>query len=225
MIVAAALCPSAPLLVPELCGQRPALPELRQAAAHAVAQMLAAGPEAVTVVGPAPTTATWPTDTPVDLGVFLGAATSGRPALPLSLALGATLLRSAGHAGSTRLQGVAADASPDDCAALGPSIVREGRHAFLVVGGGSACRTEKAPGWFDARAAPFDATTERAVATGDPGALLDLDPDLARTLQADGRAAWQVLAGAARGQAWTSHVHYADAPLGVGYLVAALRAT
>jgi hypothetical protein len=92
-----------------------------------------------------------------------------------------------------------------------------------VVGGGSACRTEKAPGWFDARAAPFDAATERAVAAGDPGALLELDPGLARTLQADGRAAWQVLAGAARGRTWTSRVHYADAPLGVGYLVAALR--
>jgi hypothetical protein len=223
VIVAAALCPSAPLLVPELCGQRPPLPELRQAAARAVAEMLAAEPEAVTVVGPAPTTATWPTDTPVDLGVFLGAATTGRPALPLSLALGVTLLRSAGHAGATRLQGVADDASPDACAALGPSIVPARRSAFLVVGGGSACRTEKAPGWFDARAAAFDAATERAVAAGDPGALLDLDPDLARALQADGRAAWQVLAGAARGRTWTSRVHYADAPLGVGYLVAALR--
>ncbi len=53
---------------------------------------------------------------------------------------------------------------------------------------------------------------------------LRLAEDLATVdLLSDGRGAWQVLAGAARGQTWTSRVHYADAPLGVGYLVAALR--
>jgi hypothetical protein len=40
---------------------------------------------------------------------------------------------------------------------------------------------------------------------------------------ATGRAAWQVLAGALRaGPAPTGEVLYADAPFGVGYLVAVL---
>lgn len=223
MIVSAALCPSAPLLVAELCGQDPPLPELRVATADAVAAMLDAGPEVVTVVGAAPATATWPPDSPVDLGPFLGAATTARPALPLPLALGATVLRTSGWAGCTVFQGVSPGTSPEACAALGRELAAGPRVALLVVGNGSACRTEKAPGWFDARAAPFDAAAERAVESGDPGALLDLDAGLARTLQADGRAPWQVLAGAARGSSWTSRVHYTDAPYGVGYLVATLR--
>jgi hypothetical protein len=64
---------------------------------------------------------------------------------------------------------------------------------------------------------------ERAVGAGDLGALLDLDPDLAADLQAAGRPAWQVLAGAAHGLPCTARVRYADAPFGVSYLVAALR--
>jgi hypothetical protein len=225
MIVAAALVPSAPLLVPELGGQHPPFPGLRSAAARAVAAMLDARPELVAVVGPAPATATWPADTPADFGPFLGRATAGRT-LPLALALGARLLRDAGYAGETAFHTVGADASPDACAALGRSLVDVAGHvALLVVGDGSARRTPKAPGWFDERAEAFDAATERAVGSGDLAALLDVDPDLATTLQAAGRPAWQVLAGAGGALRCTSRVEYADAPLGVGYLVAALDFT
>jgi hypothetical protein len=220
MIVTAALVPSAPLLVPELGGQHPPLPELRSAAARAVAAMLDADPELVAVVGPAPATATWPADTPADFGPFLGRATAG-PALPLALALGARLLRDAGYAGETAFHAVGADAPPDACAALGRSLLdAAGRVALLVVGDGSARRTAKAPGWFDERAEAFDAATERAVGSGDLAALLDVDQALATTLQAAGRPAWQVLAGAAGDRRCVSELHYADAPLGVGYLVA-----
>jgi hypothetical protein len=223
VIVAATLVPSTPLLVPELGGQHPPLPELRSASARAVAALLDARPDLVVVVGPAPATATWPSDSAVDLGPFLGRATTGR-ALPLALALGATLLRAAGFPGGTVFQAVAADAAPAACAALGRSLVDGAeRVALLVVGDGSARRTPKAPGWFDARAEAFDAATDRAVRSGDLGALLDLDPDLATALQAAGRPAWQVLAGAAGDLPCHSRVDYADAPLGVGYLVAALR--
>jgi hypothetical protein len=57
-------------------------------------------------------------------------------------------------------------------------------------------------------------------------ALAALAPDLARDLLATGRAAWQVLAGALSaprsGDGLDRQVLYADAPLGVGYLVAVL---
>lgn len=223
MIVTAALVPSAPLLVPELGGQDPLLPDLRAAAARAVTALLDTGPDLVAVVGPAPATAVWPAHTPADFGPFLGRATTGRT-LPLSLALGATLLRAAGYAGGTVLHAVAAGAPCDACAALGRSLAHAaGNVALLVVGDGSARRSLKAPGWFDERAEAFDAATERAVSSGDLGALLDVDPALAATLQAAGRPAWQVLAGAAGDVPCRSDVGYADAPLGVGYLVAALR--
>jgi hypothetical protein len=224
VIVAAALCPSAPLLVPELGGRNPPLPELRSATGRAVAAMLGAGPDVVAVVGPAPATASWPAGTAVDLGPFRGSATTRRPTLPFPLGLGATVLRDAGYAGPTLFQGVADDAPPEVCAAAGRAVADAGgRVGLLVVGDGSARRSPRAPGWFDERAAAFDAATESAVRAGDLGALLDLDPVLARALQAAGRPAWQALAGAARGATCTSRLDYADAPYGVAYLVAALR--
>jgi hypothetical protein len=223
-LVAATLCPSAPLLVPELGGAHPAVPELRDAAAKAVAALLDAEPDRVAVVGAAPDTATWPADAAVDFGAFRGAATNTGPALPLAPALGAMLLRDAGYVGDTVFQGVASDAAPDVCAALGAALAdAAGRVGLLVVADGSARRSLKAPGWFDPRAEAFDAAVERAVRAGDLDALLAVDPDLAAALQAAGRPAWQVLAGAARGLPCTTRVDYADAPFGVGYLVAASR--
>jgi hypothetical protein len=224
MLVAAALCPSAPLLFAELGGQRPPVPELRAAAAGAVAAMLETAPDVVAVVGPAPRTATWPADAPVDVGPFRGAATTTRAALPLSLAVGATLLRAAGHAGETLFQGVAAEATPEACAGLGATLAAAaGTVALLAVGDGSARRSLKAPGWFDDRAAGFDAAVQQAVGGGELDALRAVDPELAADLLAAGRPAWQVLAGAARGLPCTARLDYADAPYGVGYLVAALR--
>jgi hypothetical protein len=223
VIVAAALVPAAPLLVPELGGQHPPLPELRAATARAVAALLDARPDLLAVVGPASATASWPADTPADFGPFLGRAGTGH-SLPLPLALGARVLRDTGYAGETAFQAVGVDAPPHACAALGRALAdRAGRVALLVVGDGSARRTPKAPGWFDSRAEAFDAATERAVGSGDLAALLDVDPALATALQAVGRPAWQVLAGAAGDRRCASELHYADAPLGVGYLVAALR--
>jgi hypothetical protein len=64
---------------------------------------------------------------------------------------------------------------------------------------------------------------ERALRDGDMAALASLEPGLARDLLATGRAAWQVLAGAMSApRAPAGQVLYADAPLGVGYLVAVL---
>ena len=224
MIGAAALCPSAPLLVPALGGAAPPLPELHRATAEAVATLLDPAPGLVAVVGPAPATAEWPADTAVDFGPFRGEATTAGPALPLSLALGATFLLDAGYAGATLFQGVAPDATPEACAELGAALAgAAGTVALLVVADGSARRTLKAPGWFDDRASGFDAAVERAVRDGDLVALLDLDADLAATLQATGRSSWQVLAGATRGTTVSTRVGYSDAPFGVGYLVATIR--
>src|ERR1700728_1550892 len=70
MIVAAAICPSPPLLATELTGQADILPELRTASAAAVARLLAAAPEVVAVVGPAETTAPWDPAGQLSLAAF-----------------------------------------------------------------------------------------------------------------------------------------------------------
>jgi hypothetical protein len=57
MIVAAAICPSPPLLASGITGQAEILPDLRAACAAAVARLLAAVPDVVAVVGPADATA------------------------------------------------------------------------------------------------------------------------------------------------------------------------
>jgi hypothetical protein len=66
MIIRAALCPSPPLLAAGVAGQAGVLPELREACQAAVAWLLAAAPDEVTVIGPAATTATWPPDSVPD---------------------------------------------------------------------------------------------------------------------------------------------------------------
>jgi hypothetical protein len=239
VIVRAALCPSPPLLAPGVSGQTDVLPELRDACEAAVGWLLAAAPDAVTVVGPAAATASWPPDSAPDLAMHapalnrrarLAAARPAlgplSPALPLSLALGAQLLDAAGYDGPRVLQSIAESASPGVCADLGRDLAADAPlSALLVMGDGSARRSAAAPGYLDERAEPFDTVVEQAIRDGDVAALAALDPDLARDLLAAGRPAWQMLAGALAATTPVrprTRILYSDAPLGVSYLVATL---
>ena len=227
MIVSAALCPWPPLLVRELTGADPVLPELRAACAAAVTALLAAGPELVAVVGPGPRTARWPADGRLDVAAFGGGPPGdpARPVLPPATGIGAYLLDQAGYQGPRLVWSVSEDEPASRCAALGAELAGLGggqRTGLLVLGDGSARRGPRAPGYVDGRAAAFDASAERAVRAGDLPALLDLDPGLARELMATGRPAWQVLAGACPGPLRPVHVRYAGDPFGVMYLVASL---
>ncbi len=85
MIIAAALCPWPPLLVRELTGADPVLPELRDACAAAVAALLAGQPSQVAVVAPGPATTTWPANGRLNVAAFGGLRpTSPDPASPVS---------------------------------------------------------------------------------------------------------------------------------------------
>jgi hypothetical protein len=227
MIVAAALCPAPPLLVPALTGGASVLPELRQACAAAVTELLAAGPEVVAVVGPAPETATWEPALRLDLAAFapgLPGAAGDQPALPTSLGVGAFLLDQGGYTGERLLQSAGDHEPPALCAKAGTDLAALGqRTALLVLGDGSACRGPRAPGHFDPRSATFDAEVERAVREADLAALLALDAGVARELMAAGRPAWQVMSGALNGSRLTTQIRYSDDPFGVAYLVASLR--
>lgn len=230
MIISAALCPSPPLLVRELTGADPVVPELRQACRDAAAGLLRRLPDVIVVVGAGEQTATWDGAAGLDVSRFAPGigragrdAPEGAPVLPLPLGLGARLLDQAGHTGPRVLQLVGEDEPAGRCAELGARIARSaGRVALLAMADGSARRGPRAPGYFDARSGPFDAEVERAIRVGDLKALLALDQDLARDLMATGRPAWQVLAGALQGTEPATEISYRDDPFGVAYLVASL---
>jgi hypothetical protein len=223
VIVAAALCPAPPLLARELTGGDSVLPELRQACQEAIGQLIAARPEAITVVGSAPRTATWDAASRLDLHAFAPAPSipAGTPGLPASLGLGVLLLDQARYAGRRFLQAVGEDEPPDACVALGRQLGQAPeRTALLAMADGSARRSRRAPGHLDERSAGFDAAVERAVRAGDLDALASVDPVLAGELMATGRPAWQVLSGAMTGLRPAASVWYSGDPFGVAYLVA-----
>jgi hypothetical protein len=223
-VVAAAVCPHPPILVPEVAsGAAPELDAARAACANVVAELIAAHPDRLVVVGSGPAPS----------GVEVG-----RPDVPLSLAIGQWLL---GTDQAPQLHQVATDASPQECVAQGRALAAApDRVALLVMGDGSACRGPKSPGYDDPRAEGFDRAVADALAAADAAALLAVDPDLARELRCAGRAPWQVLAGAlsasdgqstdgqctdgqSAGQRWRGEVRYDEAPYGVAYFVAIMR--
>ncbi|MFY4723522.1 class III extradiol dioxygenase subunit B-like domain-containing protein [Streptomyces sp. LaBMicrA B280] len=235
MLVAAAVCPCPPLLVPEVAvGAAPEMDAVRAACADALGVLAAARPDLLIVVGPAgpgeggvfpPGARGSFKGYGVDLDVRLGAGAQHAATereLPSSLAVGAWLLERTGRADAP-VEGLGAEETlpPERCAEIGRELAeRADRAALLVLGDGSACRTVKAPGYLDERAAPYDTAAARALAAADLPALLSLDAALARTLKSSGRAPWQILAGAAEGTDLGGGLLYEDAPYGVGYLVA-----
>ncbi|MFI1257399.1 class III extradiol dioxygenase subunit B-like domain-containing protein [Streptomyces netropsis] len=231
MLVAAAVCPCPPLLVPEVAaGAAPELDALRAACLDAVAVLAAARPDRLVVVGPAAAPGPYPhgaagsfRSVGVGVDVRLGPGEpAGERALPQSLAVAAWLLGRTSWS-TAPVEGLGVDEPLDAarCLETGRELAAGAeRVAVLAMGDGSACRTLKAPGYLDDRAAAFDAGAARALSSADTTALAALDPELARELKAAGRAPWQVLAGAAEGAGLAGQLLYDDAPYGVGYFVA-----
>ncbi|MFS4104651.1 class III extradiol dioxygenase subunit B-like domain-containing protein [Streptomyces sp. PD-S100-1] len=234
MLVAAAVCPCPPLLVPVVAaGAAPELDAARAACTDALGVLAAARPDRLVVVGPTEAAGHGPypegargsfrgfgADADVRLGQ--GGGTAPDRELPPSLAVAAHLLERTDWSDAP-VEGLGVDASlaPERCLATGRDLaVRADRVALLVMGDASACRSLKAPGYLDERAEPFDAEAARALGAADVPALAALDAALAAELKASGRAPWQVLAGAAETANLSGALLYDEAPYGVGYLVA-----
>jgi hypothetical protein len=238
-MVATAVCPHPPLLVPALAaGAAPDLEDLRQSCDTAVRTLLATEPDALVVVGPGQAHRAWDAGSTGsfaaygrDVRVTLGDGESPTTLSDLSMLVGAWLLdhsldpqvaeppsdRRTACSGLT----VPADLPTGGCVAAGRELAdRPGRVALLVMGDGSARRAMREPGAPDPEADAFDAAAARALASGDPAAVLALDADRAAAVAAEGRAAWQVMAGAALGRAWRAELAYDAAPAEVRYLVA-----
>ncbi|WP_327102432.1 class III extradiol ring-cleavage dioxygenase family protein [Nonomuraea glycinis] len=221
MLVAAAVCPHTPLLVPALAGAAQGeLYELRSACHTAVAALRDTRPDLLVVVGGADRTRGYGAQAAGSLhpwGVDIRVG-RGEPVLPLSLTVGRWLLESGSYdIDPVAFQAVDSAAGPEDCLALGAKLAGDGRVALLVMADGSACLTPRAPGHHDPAARPYHDLLVRALAGADGEALADLDPAVADRLWVGGRAALQVLAGAASGARFTGRVLAEAAPYGVGY--------
>ncbi len=209
---------------------------VREACRVAVRTVWDARPDLLVLVGTAPATGPVPLagrgslagyGVGVEVTLDPAGAPGAGPAWPLSLTVGAWLLQQAGgvpRGTAVALYGVHPAEPPARCTEVGAGLARRAaRVGLLVLGAGTACRSEKAPGYLDPRAADFDAAVARALAAADPAALAALDPALAERLGAAGRGPWQVLAGAAGNGSYTGELLAEGDPWGVAYLVAAWR--
>ena len=228
MLSIVAVVPEPPLLVPELAtGAAAETAALRAACREAADRLAAAATSWVAVGADSGGRRTMSADARGSFvgfgaGVVVGlgphAAGPVDPAMPLPLLI-AGWLRD-GLPVTIRGELVAPDTDPAACHVLGAALAHEQDIALLVVGDGAATHTEKAPGYLDERAGPFDDAVAAALANADAAALAALDPQLAADLVASGRAPWQVLAGATGDGAWKGELLHSSRPFGVGYHVA-----
>ncbi|MGZ5408867.1 MAG: class III extradiol dioxygenase subunit B-like domain-containing protein [Aeromicrobium sp.] len=217
MIIAAAVCPHPPMLVPEVAqGAAADLDELRQACDDAVQELIASDPQHIAVLGDGPPDTYWDhhaggTLKAYGVDVHAGGATDE---LPLGLAIGAWLLDRKGWTGSRAY-------------ATG-EVDPRGRTALLVMADGTAKRSTEAPGFSDDRAGDFDRLVSDALAGGDAPTLAGLDEELAAELWSGGarplRLLGNIVANALgpnqKDASVAARLRYNEAPFGVGYWVA-----
>ncbi len=225
MLVAAALCPAPPVLVPAVSrAVAHELDDVRAACAVAIAELLRHSDCRLVVVAAGQTRA-WCTQAPaglasvglpIDVPPLTGPADGG-PRLPLALTVGRWLLAQTGHlGGDDAWWTVDVDGAP----ALGRGIAAsDERTTLLVLGEGSPANGPHAPLPQDDRAPAFDAAVADLVRDGDVSALGALDAHLATALGVTGWAPWQVLASAAGGRSGVGRLLSSGAPYGVGYVV------
>lgn len=222
VIGAAAFLPHPPLLVPEVAqGAAHELDELR-AACRAAIRAVATPGRRIVVIG---TGERWQQHDAVARGSLaghgvplelpLGSDLPGPVELPLSLTIGAWLLRDAlgansGATGWSIGRGAGAVRPVDDATPA----------ALIVMGDGSARRSTSAPGYLDERAAPFDAHLADTLRTGKPMALA-VDAVLGDELLATAPRVWSAAMPLLGEASFRADLMYDAAPYGVGYFVAA----
>ncbi|MBO0853099.1 MAG: hypothetical protein J2P18_04955 [Nocardia sp.] len=249
MFRVAALIPSPPVLVPELCGGHPdadpdhpaaELPALRSAVVEA-GRILGREANRWTIVGAGPdshyrgagTFAGFGADIRVGLSAGeLDAATAADPGWPCPLLIGAWLrgridAESAADGGiHARARLLAAGTGAAECAEFGAGLRAEldadpDPQAVLIVADGAATLSTRSPGYLDPRAEPEQRRIDHALDTGDRAVLAGLDARLCAELEVSGRPCYQVLAGLFGVEAADPKVEtrYRAAPFGVGYHV------
>jgi len=215
--------PCAPALVPEIGrGLDAELGDVRAALAsvirsreiiHRSIAEIGNPAHRLALIGPGATSAAYG---PGDRGSFAGfgvdlevalQGSGGTAVMPQALAVGTYFARTAVRAWAIGANGGT------------PDIDEEGPTTLVVLGDGSARRTEKAPGYFDERAAGYDEAVRAALASGDPTQLAALDAGLGAELLASGAPVWHAVARLLT-RTFRADVRYAGDPFGVEYLVA-----
>jgi hypothetical protein len=249
VIVAAAICPPAPLLIPGLADRlADRAGDLRAACAAAVAVLCQV--DRVVILSAA-TSVAQGVLLPGDLVTAGGLARSDRPVVPpirlpdatpsgddiaggrpdhpvAPFRPGFAARTAVGTAVGAHLLAAAGITVPTSALQVAPGagtqLLDDGRTGLLVMADGAACHGEHAPGAPDPRSESFDADLVTALRSGDPMALAaacDRLAGLAAALRADSLPALAALATrtAGNGTARAEILHY-SAPFGVGYLVA-----
>jgi hypothetical protein len=213
---AVAWCPHPPLLLPPIgAGAAGEFHDLRAACIEAVRALQSTEIDRVMVVGAAGRERGLQ-------GFAPGVDQLPRADLPLALAIGNWLLDQARVDVARCFVAVLPDgtpASPADHATLARSTTDA--TALLVMGDGTARRSVKGPGYLDPRAQAFDDGVVAALGAGDVAALAALDLELAADLMVAGIGPWSAAAAMLATQGpFQTRVLFADAPLGVMYIVA-----
>jgi len=214
-VTAAAVVPMTPLLFREESGLADPLAELREIAVQTVRDLAASVDR---IVALCPTGLIGAPDTYHRPSGLKGPDSAETPNAPLSVQLAHHLLHLAD------LPAEVAEIAPRS-GENGPSKWQEWPAdttvGLLVLGDGTACRSEAAPGHIDERAFPFDDLIADALEAGDGDALATLDQDLAEQLMVTGRHTFADLGTTLR--AAQGELRYRDDPYGVSYFVALWR--
>ena len=228
-IVSAALVPAAPVIVPGLSGHTMPAPEVRSAALDAIQRMIDAGVDEVIVLAEAvrdglfDSTAPWGLHRIGGLHPFSEAGAVFDQLLTMPLAIGASMLRDAGWTGTTSFHALERTMSADAAAEVGRGLGTTKRSVgLLLLGNGSACCTEKAPGSFHPQAETFNATLLTVIRQGDRAAMMELSAHDTADQLSDVRVPLQVFAGATSGHGFLGSIAFADDFAGVYYICATL---
>lgn len=213
MIVAAVLCPAAPLLIPGVADAAAAWCAEMVAATRAAADLLRQRADRVLLVTAAPSSGALGA-VPADLGAppfGRGPARIGR--WPTASWVARQLVGDVPLAAI----GVGADSVPL------AEVRMTGQTGVLVLADGAICHGPAAPAARDDRAPHFELSLHEALAVSDAAALgrwSAANSDLGDELGATAPRALTVLAALTSGQRRAATADYFGAPFGVGYHVA-----
>jgi hypothetical protein len=244
MLVAAAVLPHPPLLVPEVAaGAALELDDLRAACRSALSDLRSSSPDLLAVVGAGPHEFEFAAGRKgslrpfgIDLDVHtpdvgspdtdvVDAVTgeAGEP-LPLSLTVAAWFLDDVGWQGPVLFYAVPSVLPASDAVAVGRALAtRAPRVAMLAMGDGSAGLSEQAPAHLVPGAAAWQEQVSQGLGMAATQQILRWTTADAARFAAAGLAAWQVVAGAAGDQEWSASLLSDSAPYGVAYPVASWR--
>jgi hypothetical protein len=158
----------------------------------------------------------------VPIDVTLGAATAaGAPELPLSLTVGAWLIRDTlGPRTAAMGYSVGSDFASSMAAVELRGLAASRPVALVVLGDASACLDSNTSPHESALAAGFDAAVTKALLSGDGAELAALDQGMGAAVLAGGVSSWQAAGTVLSGTPYDAELSYDEAPYGVRYFVA-----